>query len=69
MQLLKLFEITVREPGGADRTLLVVAATEREARELVRPRGLVLAVNANHGPFAVRGASRVIGAVEMRKVG
>ncbi len=60
---MQLFEVTVRgEPS--DITLLVVAADEAEARLLAGARGTVRAVAANHGPFTVRGASRVIGDVQ-----
>lgn len=60
---MQLFEVTVRgEPS--DMTLLVVAADEAEARVLAGARGAVRAVEANHGPFTIRGASRVIGDVQ-----
>ena len=62
---MQLFEITVRnEPS--DVTLLVVAADETEARLLAGTRGMVRAVDANHGPFTIRGHGRVIGDVEDR---
>ena len=68
MQLLQLFEITVQEIQGGDRTLLVVAGSEGDARRLARARGRIKSVAANHGPFAVKGSSRVIGEVEMASV-
>jgi len=60
---MQLFEVTVRgEPS--DMTILVVAADEAEARVLAGTRGTVRAVEANHGPFTIRGESRVIGDVQ-----
>lgn len=60
---MQLFEVTVRADLH-DVTLLVVATDEAEARVLARTKGIVRAVDANHGPFTVRGSGRVIGAVE-----
>ena len=62
MQLLEIFEVTV-EGTSEDRTLLIVAGSEPEARRLARNRGRVKRVRATEGPVAVRGGSRVVGAV------
>ena len=68
MRLLDMFEITV-EDGRDDRVLLVVAADEPEARRLARLRGRVKAISTAAGPFAVRGDSRVVGALASELAG
>lgn len=61
---MQLFEVTVGA-RPARVTLLVVAQDEAEARTLAGTRGTVHAVDANHGPFSIRGKGRVIGNVEI----
>ena len=61
MQLLTMYEITVGD--GGEQTLVVVAATEREARDLARSRGRVVSVRATPGPLSVKGNSRVVGEI------
>ncbi len=69
MRLQQLYEITVLDRDGSDRTLLVLARSESDARRLARARGRIKAIDANHGPFAAQGGSRIIGDVELRVVG
>ena len=62
MRLLDMFEVTV-DDGRRERVLVVVASDEREARRLAGSRGLIKGIAAVRGPFAVRGGSRVVGAI------